>query len=79
VLYQQTPQKLVTKLIMEIDFCCQECFWRRRFVMRWRDVGIDAAHADFLANAPKYNPQFLPRIAQVIEEIKEWPSKPFQG
>jgi len=77
VRYQDCPQGLRQKLVGYLDFCCPECFWRRRFVRNWMDRGLDAAYADWRAEAPIQNPDFLPRVTQTIEEIKEWRSKPF--
>jgi hypothetical protein len=77
MMYHQVPAADRSKMIALVDMCVGECFWRRRFVRNWMDHGIDHAYADWLAGAPKRVPEFLPQIAQLIEEIKRCPFKPF--
>lgn len=76
-LYRDCPLPLGKQLIFHLDLCTPECFWRRRFIRLWMDHGLNTAYADFLAEAPKYNPHFLPMIERTVEEIREWRSRPF--
>lgn len=78
MMYRDCPPAYRSKMIAATDMVVGECVWRRRFVRRWIDHGLDAAYGDWLAKAPKRVPEFLPQVADLVKEIKECRLKPFQ-
>jgi hypothetical protein len=76
VLFHQCPAGLRARLIVDVDFAVGQCYWRRRFLRLWQDQGVDAAYADFLANAPKVTESLTNHVTQRVEEIRQWRSNP---
>lgn len=66
------PKRLTTPLIAALDAALPECFWKRKFMTTWQEVGIDAAYIAW-SRGPILNPSFIPQVEQAILSIKEWP------
>jgi hypothetical protein len=69
------PVALKSELKIALDLALPECFWKRRFFDKWRDYGLDVAFEDW-TRGPIKNPEFVPKVQRIIEEIKQWPYRP---